>query len=235
MTEPIVRFDRVVKNYSGLRPLRLAQLSVHSAERVAINGLDAAAAELFVNLVTGATLPDEGTVYTFGRSTADIASGDDWLESLDSFGIVSPRAVLLEAATVLQNLAMPFTLQIDPVPTELAATVAALAAECGLDAASLARPAADVSACDRARLHLARAIALQPRLLLLEHPTAALRQEEHVTFAHDAVRATEARRLAALAVTAEEAFATVFAQRALVLVPATGAFRPWEKKRGWFR
>ena len=51
-----------------------------------------------------------------GRDTADITSGDDWLASLDRFGIVSPRAVLIEAATIEENLAMPFILQIDPIP-----------------------------------------------------------------------------------------------------------------------
>jgi ABC-type transporter Mla maintaining outer membrane lipid asymmetry ATPase subunit MlaF len=235
VTDAILRFDRVVKNYSGLRPLRVAELAVHRGERVAISGLDAAAAELFVNLVTGATLPDEGTVETFGRSTAEIADGDEWLASLAGFGIVSPRAVLLEAASLQQNLAMPFTLQIDPVPAEIAARVASLAEECGLDAASLGNPASDLPASGRARVHLARAIALDPRLLLLEHPTAGLQPGEGTAFARDAIRTADRRGLAALAITADEEFAAVFAHRPLALVAATGALRSWQKKRGWFR
>ena len=78
-------------------------------------GLDAGAAEVLVNLVTGAGVADRGTVCVQGRNNAEIANGDEWLESLDRFGIVSERAVLLEGATLEQNLAMPFTLQIDPV------------------------------------------------------------------------------------------------------------------------
>jgi len=39
-----------------------------------------------------------------------------WLASLDRFGIISPRAVLLTHSTLAQNLAIPFTLEIEPVP-----------------------------------------------------------------------------------------------------------------------
>ena len=60
--------------------------------------------------------PTKGEVLVRDHSTAAIADGDEWLASLDRFGIVSPRAVLLDAATLLQNLAMPFTLDIDPIP-----------------------------------------------------------------------------------------------------------------------
>ena len=61
-----------------------------------------------------------------------IADGDEWLASLDRFGIVSPRAVLLDAATLLQNLAMPFTLEIDPIPAGVADRAAALGREAGI-------------------------------------------------------------------------------------------------------
>ena len=49
----------------------------------------------------------------FGRSTLEIADSADWLATLDRFGIVSDRAALLDALSVVQNLAMPFTLEID--------------------------------------------------------------------------------------------------------------------------
>ncbi len=126
------------KQYSGLRPLRIRELSINAGERVSIGGLDAGAGELLVNLVTGASVPDQGDVRVFGQRTADIANGDAWLDLLERFGIVSPRGVLLEGSTLLQNLAMPFTLAIDPVSDDVATRVQALAKECGIDAGSLA-------------------------------------------------------------------------------------------------
>ena len=149
-------------------------------ERVAVSGFDAGAAEVLVNLVTGASLPDEGEVRVLGQLTADIAGGDEWLASLDRFGIVSPRGVLLEGATIEQNLAMPLTLQIDPVPPEIAVRVAALARRVrdrGARAGTtwLPRVTGETPPHIRARVHLARAVALAPALLVLEHPGADAR------------------------------------------------------------
>lgn len=231
----VLELQRVRKTYSGLRPLRLDDLRVGEGERVAICGLDAPAAELFVNLVTGAAVPDEGIVRAFGRSTTEIVDGDAWLASLDQFGIVSPRAVLLEEATIEQNLAMPFTLQIDPVPAGVAERVRSLATQSGLDAAMLPVPAGTAIGVARARIHLARAAALGPKMLVLEHPTVDVAEADRKAFGRDVVRVAEARGLAAVAITMDLDFAEEFAHRSLALEAATGALKPWKRKRGWFR
>ena len=230
-----LELQNVRKNYAGLRPLRLNDLRVAEGERVALSGLDAAAAELFVNLITGGALPDEGVIRAFGRATADITDGDTWLASLDQFGIVSPRAVLLEEASVAQNLAMPFTLQIDPIPADVADTIRALASECGLDPGGLSVPAATLQGLARARVHLARAAALSPKLMVLEHPTADIAATDRAVFGRDVARVAEARRLAALALTMDVEFAEAFAHRSLLVEGATGALKPWTRRRGWFR
>ena len=64
MADPLIDVRGVKKDYGGLRPLRLAALTLVPGDRVAITGLDAPAAEILVNILTGATLPDEGEVET---------------------------------------------------------------------------------------------------------------------------------------------------------------------------
>ncbi len=226
----VLQLSRIQKNYQGLRPLRIQELTVAAGERVAIAGLDAAAAEVLINLVTGASLPDHGEVRVLDRLTTDITNGDEWLASLDRFGIVSPRGVLLEGASIAQNIAMVFTLEIDPIPPETAARVAALAADCGIPdiEAVTGESAPEI----RTRVHLARAIALQPALLLLEHPTAGIPDSAREPLADRLVTVTHARGLAALVITQDEAFAARAANRALRLEPATGALKP--VRRGWF-
>jgi ABC-type transporter Mla maintaining outer membrane lipid asymmetry ATPase subunit MlaF len=231
--QPVLEIENVVKRYQGLRPLRLHALTISAAERVAVIGLDAAAAEVLVNLVTGASLPDQGAIRVLGRDTADITSGDEWLGTLDRFGIVSERAVLLDGATIQQNLAMPFTLQVDPVPHETSARVSSLAEESGIGVEFLNRPTGDAPPEMRARVHLARAVALGPSLLILEHPTATVPTASWAAFAADVARLADARALAALVITHDQAFATRVAHRTLRLDPATGALKP--AKRGWFR
>jgi ABC-type transporter Mla maintaining outer membrane lipid asymmetry ATPase subunit MlaF len=233
VTPAVLALDGVSKSYGGLRPLRIRQLTVAHAEQIAIVGFDQATAEVFVNLVTGASLPDAGTVTLFGRSTSAIADSADWLAVVDRFGIVSPRAVLLDALTVIQNLAMPFTLEIDPPADGIRDRAVALATEVGLAEAMWTGPAGDVDAASRARIRLARALALDPAVLLLEHASAGLDAEPRRAFgAH--VRAIAARRgTAVVAVTADEAFAAAVAPRVLTLDPASG--RLAERTRRWFR
>jgi ABC-type lipoprotein export system ATPase subunit len=229
----VLEITGVSRGYSGLRPLRLRALSVARGERVAISGLDGAAAEVLVNLVTGASLPDAGQVRVLGQNTADIVDGDKWLASLDRFGIMSPRGVLLEGATLAQNLAMPFTLEIDPVPPDTRAAVDTLAEECGIPRGSLEDKTGESSPAIRARVHFARAIALGPMLLVMEHPTATIPDADRQAFAADVVRACEARSQTLLAITLDQEFATAVAHRALALQPATGALAPLGRRRWW--
>ena len=73
VTGAVLEFAGVSKAYGGLRPLRIAELRVAAGDRVAILGLDQPTAEVFVNLATGATLPDAGAVSVFGRDTKAMA------------------------------------------------------------------------------------------------------------------------------------------------------------------
>ena len=205
-------------------------LSIEAGERVALSGLDAGAAEVLVNLVTGASLPDEGEVVVVDRITASISDGEAWLEWLDRFGIVSTRAVLLDAATLLQNLAMPITLDIDPVQPDVKARVVQLAQDAGIDEATLDRPIAALDAAIRMRAHLVRAVALDPSLLILEHPTAGLAAGEGKPFGEVVARVAGARNLATLIISEDEPFSTAAATRRLALHAATGDLKPPRKR-----
>ena len=231
MQDTVLRIAGVRKAYGGgLRPLRVNDLSIGAGERVALSGLDAGAAEVLVNLVTGASVPDEGEVLVLGRSTASISDGEEWLAWLDRFGMVSPRAVLLDAATLLQNLAMPITLDIDPVKPDVAAQVTQMARDAGIEGRWLERPIAALDPAIQIRAHLVRAIALNPSLLILEHPTARLAAGEGRAFGEIVAGVAAARSLATLIVSQDEAFSTAAATRRLALEPATGSLKAPRKR-----
>jgi predicted ABC-type transport system involved in lysophospholipase L1 biosynthesis ATPase subunit len=222
----------VVKDYRGLRPLRIRQFELRQGESVALLGFDRITAEVFVNLVTGATAADSGDVRVFGQSTADITDADAWLASLDRFGILSDRAVLLDQLTVAQNLAVPFSLELDPIPDAVRRDVTRLAAEVGLDEQDLAVAVATIDDAAKLRVRLGRAIALNPRVLLAEHPSATLGADDVPAFAADLARVVAGRGLACVTLTADPTFAAAVAERVLTLQPATG---DWQAAAGWRR
>ena len=232
MTTAVLEFAGASKTYGGLRPLRIAGLRVDAGESVALLGFDQPSAEVFVNLATGATLPDAGDVSIFGLPTRAIEDSADWLATVDRFGIVSERAVLLDALTVIQNLAMPFTLEIEPPPDAVRAQAEALAREVGLPETSWTRPVAELDAAGWLRVRLGRAIALDPAILLLEHASARLPPEAVAAAGADIRAVAAGRRIALLAVAADERFAKAVAGRVLTLEPATG--RLTARRRRWF-
>jgi ABC-type polar amino acid transport system ATPase subunit len=228
----VLELSHLAKDYRGLRPLRIEQFALADAEQAAILGLDQPAAETLVNVITGAALPDAGEVRVFGRSTADITDSTDWLAIVDRFGIVTDRAVLLDGLSVMQNLALPFSLEIEPPAEDVRLKAVALADEVGLADADLNRPAASLAPLGRARLRLGRALALQPRVLLLEHAAASIDRASVASLGHAVRSAAAGRGIALLSLGADEDFAAAVAGRVLRLDPATGRL---SGRRRWFR
>lgn len=231
---PILQLRDIIKDYKGLRPLRMSSLDVKPGARVAISGLDRLAAEVFLNLLSGAILPDRGEVRVFGRSTEAIQDDVEWMASLDRFGIVTERAMLLDGFSIAQNMVLPLSLDIDPIPDDVLARVRQLAADVSLPAQLLDRPAAQAALPIRMRLHLARALVLEPRLLLLEHPTANLPRDEVKPFGETVRALAESRGsgLTIVALTEDDEFAEIVASERYKLHPATGALAP-VRKRWW--
>lgn len=171
---PLIELRGISKAYGGLRPLRLAELAVMAGETVVVEGLDETAASVLVDLVTGTTLPDDGDVTVGGVLTSSIADHEAWLGSLEQFGIVNARVVLLDELTILQNLAVPLTLDLDPIAPVARHRVLELAKAVGLVNETLESRLVTGSPLVRFRVRLGRAIAHSPRILLVEHPMLGL-------------------------------------------------------------
>jgi phospholipid/cholesterol/gamma-HCH transport system ATP-binding protein len=227
-----IEVNGLVKNYHGLRPLRVRELQVRAGALVAIAGLDAAAAEVFVNILNGAILPDEGEVRLFGRLTREIRDEAEWFALLNRIGIVTSRAVLLEGSSVRQNLALPFTLDIDDLPGDIERQLVGLADLVGIPREILDSAAGSLPAHARMRIRLARALAMNPALLLLEHPTAAVERDAVVSLADTVRDVATARRLTLIAITEDALLADRVAQTTLTLRAGTGRL---VRRREWRR
>jgi putative ABC transport system ATP-binding protein len=235
LTAPLLQARGVVKNHGGLRPLRLADLTVAPGDIVALEGPDETAASVLVDLVTGTTLPDSGEVLVAGSPTSAIADHERWLGFLEQFGIVNPRVVLLEQLTIAQNLAVPLTLDLDPPPEAVRDRATRLAAAVGLAPASLDVPLGAATPLTRFRVRLGRAIAHGPRVLLIEHPSLGLPPAD-VPACAEALRAATAATgdSAALVITRDAGLALRVATRRLVWDAATGRVSARGGRRRWF-
>jgi ABC-type transporter Mla maintaining outer membrane lipid asymmetry ATPase subunit MlaF len=232
--EIVVRVRQVTKDYRSLRPLRVESLDLHDGQTLALCGFDQMTAEILVDLITAAIVPDTGEVTVFGQPTTAIADREAWLQTLDQFGLLTERAVLVEQFTVEQNLAIPYSLSVENLSANLRERVAALAGEVGFSSSDLGRQSGVLPPLGRLRLRLGRALAINPKVLLAEHPNATLDREDAVRFGADLKRIVNARGIAALVLTADQEFARVAADEVLVLHPATGTLKSSSGWRRWF-
>jgi predicted ABC-type transport system involved in lysophospholipase L1 biosynthesis ATPase subunit len=221
----LLEINGLTKNHQSLRPLRLSRLSVHEGDVLSIGGIDAAAAEALVHLITGATLPDAGDVTLFGQNTRDITDTIAWLTSLDRIGMITARGVLVEMFSVLQNIAMSYTLEVDPIDPNVVPQAGALARDVGIDAALFDVPVGKTAPEIQVRVHLARALALGPKMLVAEHPSAALARETVAAFGADLARVVRARGLSLVTITADAALAKAIGGQRLELVAASGELK----------
>src|SRR5262245_19661641 len=232
--EILVQLRQVVKDYRSLRPLRVESLDLHDGQTLALCGFDQMTAEILVDLITAAIVPDTGEVTVFGQPTTAIADRQAWLQTLDQFGLLTERAVLVEQFTVEQNLAIPYSLSVEDLSSDLRARVATLAGEIGFASSDLGRQSGVLPPLGRLRLRLGRALAMNPKVLLAEHPNATLAPDDAIRFGADLKRIVNARGMAALVLTADQDFARAAADDVQVLHPATGTLKSSSGWRRWF-
>jgi ABC-type methionine transport system ATPase subunit len=83
----------------------------------------------------------------------------------------------------------------------------------------------------RAKVRLARALALDPQVVVLEHPTATLPPDETKSYAAMLSEIWERRGLTLVALSMDEKLGKALGGRLLVWQPATGEFK---ERRSWF-
>jgi hypothetical protein len=124
---------------------------------------------------------------------------------------------------------------VDPVSDHVMADVRRLAIEAGVPPGDLDRPLGAVPNETLARCHLAKAVALNPSLLLVEHANALTSPADAPAFGRDIARVAEGRRAAVLAMTADDTFARAAGRRVSALDAPTGRLLSKSGWRSWLR
>jgi len=161
------------KRFGGLRAVQDVSFSVQEGETVALIGPNGAGKTTSFNLVTGYYRPDAGSVSAFGREIVGLRPHDICAHGLArTFQVAKPFG----AMTVLANVMTGAFLRNKHIDAARESAREAIAFV-GLSAKEHA-PARDLTTIDQRRLEMARALATQPRLLLLDEVMAGLNPSE---------------------------------------------------------
>ncbi|HEY7364761.1 MAG TPA: ABC transporter ATP-binding protein [Methylomirabilota bacterium] len=165
----LLEVEQVSKRFGGLQAVKELSLTVTEGEIVALIGPNGAGKTTAFALISGFLHPDAGQIRFRGQST--VGRTPHQLCALGiarTFQIVRPFLRL----TVMRNVVVGALLRHPHVPTATARAEAVLE-EVGL-AAKRDQPASRLTLADRKRLELARALATEPALLLLDEVMAGL-------------------------------------------------------------
>jgi len=171
--EPVVQLKDVGKTFGSRKVLSGFNLVVRSGETYVIVGRSGVGKSTVLKHMAGLTLPDEGLVKVFGR---DVTSLDE--QALNEFrkkiGFVFQYAALFDSLTVFENVAfrllrdfrMPESRAMEVVKEKLDLV--------GLEPDTVDRMPSELSGGMKKRVGLARAIAVDPEVILYDEPTSGL-------------------------------------------------------------
>jgi branched-chain amino acid transport system ATP-binding protein len=161
------------KRFGGLRAVQDVSFSVNEGETLALIGPNGAGKTTSFHLITGFHRPDAGSVLAFGREIVGLRPYDVCTHGLArTFQVAKPFG----AMTVLANVMTGAFLR--HKSTEAARARAREAIEFVGLAAREQTPARDLTTIDQRRLEMARALATEPRVLLLDEVMAGLNPAE---------------------------------------------------------
>ena len=128
---------------------------------------------VLLRLIIGLEKPDSGSVSIHGQDLSGLGL-DRMGEVRKKMGFLFQSAALYDSLTVQENVAFPLEHhRRDMSKSERADHVSQLLAEVGLDG-DIDKMPSDISGGMQKRVGLARALALEPEILLLDEPTAGL-------------------------------------------------------------
>ena len=205
----ILEFQAVSKGYAGRSVLKSLDFAVREGEFLAILGFSGSGKTTLMNLMAGLILPDQGEVRFKGAPVT--GAGPER-------GLVFQSYALLPWLTVAGNIALAVDAVSKGSAQARAALVAKYIAMVGLSHAAERRPA-ELSGGMRQRVAVARALALEPEVLLMDEPLSALDALTRGKVAAEIEAIWAADRRTAVLITNDVDEALVLADRVLCLAP----------------
>lgn len=160
------------KSFKGVKILDGINLRLPAGMITVIIGPSGTGKSVLLKQVLGLIKPDAGQILIGGT---DIITMNvfDLNEMRKNFGVCFQDAALFDSMTVGQNIGFPFKIHTKLPKEEIGERVAALLKEVGLSGIENKMPS-QISGGMRKRVGLARAIALNPKVLLFDEPTTGL-------------------------------------------------------------
>ena len=175
----LLEVSGVSVSFDGFKAINNLSFTIGPAELRAIIGPNGAGKTTFMDIVTGKTRPNSGSV-TWGEKAVSLLNMSEAAIARAGVGRKFQRPTVFEDQTVAENLVLalksprsPFAALVFALTGEGRRRVEALAAQVGLSD-HLARKSGELSHGQKQWLEIAMLLAQEPRLLLVDEPAAGM-------------------------------------------------------------
>ena len=173
MADGMVEAVDVRKSFDSGEVLRGVSFTLTKGETLVIMGGSGAGKTVLLRLVAGLVRPDDGRLRVFGRSIEHL-SEEALLPLRRRMGYVFQSAALFDSLSVHENVAYPLREHTSLGEAEIHERVVRNLSVVGLSSDVLPLLPSELSGGMRKRVGIARALSVEPEMLLFDEPTAGL-------------------------------------------------------------
>jgi phospholipid/cholesterol/gamma-HCH transport system ATP-binding protein len=170
--EPVIRVEDLEASYGDAPVLEAITFNVYPGEVFVILGGSGCGKTTLLKQLIGLYKPDKGTIVIEGRDMVN-AGGRDRLDLLKRIGVMYQNGALFGSMSLIENVKFPME-EFTDLPDEAMDLMARMKLkQVGLEGSERRMPA-ELSGGMKKRAAIARAMALDPRILFLDEPSAGL-------------------------------------------------------------
>jgi phospholipid/cholesterol/gamma-HCH transport system ATP-binding protein len=171
--EILVEVDNLSVDFGEQSVLRDISLSVPRGQTLVLIGESGCGKSVLMKSIIGLVLPASGQVLFAGQDINQMTE-KKLSQERKRFGFVFQNAALFDSMTVGQNVAFPLKQHAVYSPAQIEELVISKLAEVGLPSSVVTKKPAELSGGMRKRVGLARALVLDPELVVYDEPTTGL-------------------------------------------------------------
>ena len=172
MSEIVIKIENLHKSFGEKKVLNKLNLEVFKGETLVIIGRSGCGKSVLLKLIIGLLKPDLGSIVIFGEETCSLPE-EEMERVRKNFGVVFQSSALLNSLNVLENVALPLVEHTNLSHKDIIKKVEEKLSLVELNNVGSLYPD-DLSGGMKKRVGIARALIMEPEIILYDEPTTGL-------------------------------------------------------------